>query len=338
MSFGVPVFLGLLAAIPLLGLAFALFLRWWRRALTEFAGPQRPPVSWVVMARRLLRLTLLALALTLLALALARPQVGSEPTQLRRQGVDLVIALDVSQSMLAEDVQPNRLEAAKEGLIRLLNRLQGHRVGLVLFAGEAMLRFPLTTDIGVAQELVREVSVTDVSVPPGTALGDAVRVATTAFTRGETASKVVLLITDGEDQGSQPLASVAAAVEEGITVYTVGIGRPQGSVIPIRDLADGQVRLKVDPETGQPAVTRLDEALLRQMAAVGQGRYFSAGDGSLDGVANVIGRLARTTFAVTTGSRPIERFGPFALAALALLVVELALPEGRLSLRRVRWL
>lgn len=329
-SFGAPAFLALLVAIPLLGLAFVLFLRWWRRALVDFAGPSALGGGvWAVQGRRLLRLALVALALALLALALARPQLGSQPTQLRRQGVDLVIALDVSQSMLAQDVQPNRLEAAKKELVRLLDRLQGHRVGLVLFAGEAMLRFPLTTDIGVAQELLREVRIGDFALRPGTAIGDAVRVATTAFTRKETASKVLLLVTDGEDLGSRPLEAAAMAAQEEITIYTVGIGSPQGSTIPVRDPSDGQVRPKIDPVTGGPALTRLDEALLRQMAQAGDGRYFSVGVGDLsfDAVANEVGRLARTTFAVATGSRPIERFQPFALVSLALLVLELAVPE-----------
>src|SRR3990172_5105923 len=109
-SFGAPAFLALLAAIPLVGLAFAFFLRWWWRALAEFAGPQRPLPSWALQARRALRLLLVVLALALVALAMARPQLGSRPSQLQRQGIDLVVALDVSESMLAEDVEPNRLE------------------------------------------------------------------------------------------------------------------------------------------------------------------------------------------------------------------------------------
>lgn len=337
MSFEAPAFLALLAALPLLGLAFALFLRWWRRALADFAGPQRPLRGWAVQGQRLLRMSLVGLALALLALALARPQLGSETQQVQRQGVDLVVALDISQSMLAEDASPNRLEAAKGELVRLLDRLQGHRVGLVLFAGEALLRFPLTADIGVAQRLLGEVKVGDFPLRPGTAIGDALRVATTAFTQKETASKVVLLVTDGEDLGGEPLEAAAAAAQEGIAIYTVGIGSPQGTTIPVRDPRSGEVQLKLDPQTGQPAVTRLDEALLRRLAQVGRGRYFSAGVGdlSLGAVADEIGRLARTTFAVATQARPIERFQLFALAALALLVLEVALPEGRLSLWRV---
>ncbi len=337
MDFAVPNFLLLLLAIPAIGIVFFLFARWQRRALRNFAGLQRPSLS-SVQARRYVWLALLVVALGLIAFAIARPQIGSEPTSVRRQGIDLVIALDISQSMLAEDVSPNRLEAAKRELVILLERLQGHRVGLVIFAGEALMRFPLTSDIGVAQELISDLSTGDFRLEQGTAIGEAIAQSTEVFTREETPSKAILLVTDGEDQGSEPMVAVNVAVEQGIRIYTVGIGSAEGTQIPVTNPLTGQSEIKIDPITGQPAISRLDEQLLSQMGDTANGRYFGvgAGDLSLTAVADEIGRLARTTFEVSDASRPLERFQPFVLVALALLAAELLLPQGGLSPRRAK--
>jgi Ca-activated chloride channel family protein len=227
-----------------------------------------------------------------------------------------MVVLDVSASMLATDVAPNRFERTKVILTELIGRLQGDRVGLTVFAGNAALRFPLTVDMAAARELVRSAAIREGSLQAGTGVGDGIRVAATSFpAEDQTRSKVILLVTDGEDLAGSPLDAVKAARDRNIVIHTMGI----------------------DPTTGQPAISKRDEGILRQIASSGKGRYF---DGNADdpaaAVADEIGRLARTKFESQEGTLPIERFQWFVAAGLLLLVVDFLLPDSR-GRRRLLW-
>lgn len=327
MQFGAPALLVLLLGL-LPALAALLWLaRWRRRAVQRLVHGAGSPLSG---RRRLLKGALALSALALLAVAAARPQRGSRRVLLPREGSDVMVTLDVSASMLATDVAPNRLERAKLVLSQLLDQVQGDRVGLVEFAGSAALRFPLTTDLSVARELIRSATVREGGLAPGTGLGEALRLAVSSFpSEGPARSRVVVLVTDGEDLAGSPLEAATLARERGIAVYTVGIGTAAGGPI-VQPAPGGRPAPRLDPQTGEPPISRRDEGLLRSLAAAARGRYIDGNEEDAPALlAEEIGRLARTRFESQEGTIPIERFQWFAAAALALLALDLLLPERR---------
>ena len=333
MSFGEPQLLALLVAVPLAGLGLAALWRWRSRAEAGYAArgalaalsPGRSP------ARRALKVGLLLAALTLLALAAARPQVGSREVPLERRGVDLMIVLDVSESMEVEDVAPSRRERAQEQIGGLLGRLRGDRVGLVLVSRSAYLRSPLSSDLGVIRQLVASASRERFLLRAGTALGDGIDVAADALSESKADTRVILVVSDGEDHEGRVLEAARGANQRGLLVYTAGVGTAQGGTIPEVDPATGATRPKVDPTTGAPLITRLDDALLRNVAATGGGRYVALGDPGtrLAALADDFARLQTTVFATGTERQPEERFQWFVAGAVLLLALELAVSDTR---------
>jgi len=324
MGFGQPLLLLLLAVLLPLFAAWLWLARWRRAAARRLVGgaPQR-----VSRRRRLAKLSLLAAGLALVAVAAALPRRGERRILLPREGSDVIIGLDVSASMLATDVQPNRLDRAKGILTGLLDRLPGDRIGLVVFAGNAGLRFPLTTDVAVARELIGSTTIKDGGLAPGTGIGDAIRLAVSTFPPDtQTRSRVLVLVTDGEDLAGGPLDAAQQARAQNIVVHTVGVGTDAGGTIVLPTAGRGT---RSTPAASEPATSRRDAGLLRQIAEVGRGRYFdAANDDVAAGLANEIGRLERTAFESQEGTLPIERFQPFVAAALVLLVLELLLTES----------
>jgi Ca-activated chloride channel family protein len=335
MNFGAPfLVLLLLALLPVVAALLAL-ARWRRAAAGRMVrGATALRVS---RSRRLTKAGLLLAALALLAVAAARPQRGSKRVLLPREGTDVMIVLDVSASMLATDIEPNRFERAKAILTALLGRLQGDRVGLTVFAGTAGLRFPLTVDTTAARELIRSTAIKEGGLAAGTGIGDGIRVGATSFPPEEqTRSKLILLVSDGEDLTGSPQDAVRTARDRGVTVYTMGIGTEVGGTIAV-PRPGGRTEQRIDPTTGQPAVSRRDEGVLRQLAGAGKGRYFDGNDDDpAAAVADEVGRLARTRFESQEGSLPIERYQWFAAAALVLLLIEFLLSESR-TRRSLPW-
>ena len=333
MSFGEPRFLLLLIAVPLAGLALAALWRWRSRAEATYAGraalealnPGRSP------ARRALKVGLLLAALAFLALAAARPQIGSREVPLERRGVDLMIVLDVSESMEAADVAPSRRERARQEIEALIDRLQGDRVGLVLVSGSAFLRSPVTSDLGVIEQIVASTSQERLLLQAGTALAGGIDVAAEALSGSEAATRIILVVSDGEDHEDRALEAARAANREGLLVYAAGVGTTSGGTIPQVDPTTGAAQPKVDPATGAPVVTRLNDALLRGVAAAGGGRYVALeGSGApLAALAGEFARLESTVFATGTEQQPEERFQWFVAAAGLLLALELLLSDTR---------
>jgi len=268
--------LGIVALVLALG-AWGLWRR--RRALTRAAGALAPRIApGANTARPALRLGLSATGLALLALALARPQCGSRTEIARRFGADLVIVLDASRSMTARDVKPDRLARAKLELTDLLDRLGGDRVALVAFAGSAFVQCPLTTDYSAAKLFLR--SVDPESLPQqGTALGPALlaaRDALVAADRAAARAKVVLVVSDGEDQEGGVDAAARELAEAGITVHALGVGTREGAPIPLPG-ADGGVEAYKKDRSGNTVITRLDDASLAAVVAAGGGQVFELG-------------------------------------------------------------
>lgn len=325
--------LWLLLAVPVVAALLLWLARWRRRAARRLVGRTVGPRASGLA--RGVKAALLLGGLTLVALAAARPQIGSRPVLLPREGTDVIVALDVSASMVATDIPPNRFEHAKRLINELFDGLQGDRVGLVTFAGNAVLRFPLTTDIQAARELVKSTAIREGNLRPGTGIGDALRVAGEAFGQDAARSKLIVLISDGEDLAGEAVEAVRIPRDRGVVVYTIGVGTEEGSTLTVPDPRTGRPQQRLDPQTGQPAVSRANESLLRAIAAAGRGTFYNGNSAdAIAPLAQEIAALERTRFASQEGAQPVERYQWFLAAAILLLVVEMVIPERRRGRRR----
>lgn len=237
----------------------------------RFADALAPGRSW---RKALLKGTLKVLGFAFLVLAFAGPRFGTHLVKMEREGVDLVLALDTSLSMLAEDMQPNRLERAKQEMIDLIKGLQGDRVGIVVFAGDAFALCPLTVDYDAALMFVRSVGI-DAVPEPGTAIGKAIEKSVALFETSKGRDRAIILVTDGESHEGEPIKEARVAGEKRIKIYAIGIGNPAGDLIPMRGTGGGIEGYKKD-RRGETVLTRLDEATLQEIAAASDGKYLPA--------------------------------------------------------------
>lgn len=276
MQFARPEYLNLLWALPVLGLFFYGSFRLRRRKLEKLISSSLRPrlTQQFSRSKAILRSLFLIGFFFFGILAAARPQWGTKLETVRRHGVDLIAALDVSYSMNTEDIAPNRLEKAKGEIRHLIEKSEGDRIGLVTFSRAAVVQCPLTLDQG-AIELFLDVAGAGMIPQPGTSLSSAIETATSAFIEKERKYKVIVLFTDGEDLEGQVDAAVRKAKEAGVVIYAVGIGTPQGKPIPIRDSKGDVVEYRKDPE-GRVVVSSLDERSLAEIASQTGGRYFRA--------------------------------------------------------------
>ncbi len=321
--------------LPLI-LALGIFLFYARAAAAKrfrerFASDDLLPriAPRLSVARRRLKDFLLMSAAVLVTIAWADPQVGTRLEEVKREGIDLVVALDVSHSMLAKDVAPSRLEKAKHEVRTLLDKLQGDRVALAAFSGKAVIVCPLTLDYGAA-EIFLDVMDPDVISYPGTSIGAAIKTALQAFGEESHAGKAILLITDGEDHEEQISSALKEAKEKGVVIHAVGIGSPQG--VPIPTGAQGG-DFKRDRD-GNVVVTRLDETTLQEIAAETGGVYqrWSSSEGELDQIIAAISGLEKGELGMKRFTQYEHRFQPFLLAALLLLAVEFLLSDQKMRL------
>jgi Ca-activated chloride channel family protein len=276
MDFSHPNMLWGLLAVPVLVVSLIYGERRKREAMEQFTGPVltaalAPGHSW---RKNLLKGVLKTTALAFLMVALAGPQFGSRLVKVEREGIDLVITLDTSLSMLAEDMLPNRLERAKQEMIDLIRGLRGDRVGIVVFAGGAFALCPLTVDYGAALMFARSVGV-DVVSEPGTNLAEAVDTSVELFESSERRDRAIILVTDGESHEGDAVAAAKKAGEQGIRIYTIGIGNPSGELIPERGTAGSIEGYKKDKQ-GETVLTQLDERTLHEMASASGGKYLPA--------------------------------------------------------------
>lgn len=329
MRFGSPEFLHLLWLVPLLAGFFAFVRRRRRIRLERFAGQQL--LGRLVRSaggeRTVIRYLLFLLALTFLILAAARPMWGTRVNEVARRGVDVIIAMDTSLSMDAEDVKPSRLRKAKLEMTGLVDRLRGDRVGLVAFAGSAFVQCPLTLDHSAAKMFL-DILDTGLIPRPGTAIARAITMSMEAFRSRERKYKVLVLLTDGEDHEADPVAAARAAAEEGVVIHTVGIGSPVGEPIPMRD-AQGQISGYKKDRSGEVVTSRLDEETLRAIARTTGGIYVRAtqGEVELDTLVAEISGMEKRELQSRMHAGLEERFQyPLALALL-LLVSWLAIPD-----------
>lgn len=331
MIFAQPSFLFCLIPLALLGLLLAFLNRRRAAALARLgeAGLLARLSATVNRSGRRWQMRLWFLALLCLILALARPRWGTEVDYVERQGIEIMVALDVSESMLAQDVKPSRLARAKLEISELMDRLEGNEMGLVLFSGAAFVQFPLTADFATARTFV-DAAAPGVISRPGTALGEAIDIALTGFNEERASQKVIILLTDGENHEGDALQAARRAADEGIIIYAIGFGSPQGEPIPDYD-ALGRLRGYKQDRQGQTVLSRLDERTLQQIADASGGRYFRASaDGREVGfLADAIAGLQTSSLESRFETRGVERFQWFVLAAVVALIAFELIPDRR---------
>ena len=318
-------YLLLLLIVPLLFVAYALYLRARRRRIARLGDPElvatlMPEAS---TGKGWLKITLLALAWFFFVLGLSRPQLGARLKEHQSQGVEVVIALDVSNSMLAEDYSPNRLERAKLAISRLVDRLQGDRIGLVIFAGEAFVQLPITADYVSAKVFLKTVDTESVPIQ-GTALAGALMASARSFSTQSERSRAIILITDGEDHEGEAVEAAKAIAEQGIRIYCIGVGSPQGKPIP----KNGSL---MKDRQGDIVVTRLDEDILQEIAGAGNGKYVRAGNAEfgLNPIIEDIRTLDKEQFNSVVFEDFDEQYMYFFGIALFFLILELLVPERK---------
>lgn len=274
-----------------------------------------------------IKVFLLSLSCVFIILSLARPQWGAKVEQIKRKGLDIMFILDLSKSMLAEDIQPSRLERAKLEISSFLDNLKGDRVGIIGFAGQALVICPLTLDYS-AVKLFLDILNTEYIPVPGTKIGDAINLARTTLSSKVSAKEgqaVCILITDGEDLGSDWKSASQEAASAGIRIYTVGMGMPEGEPIPERD-EHGNIKGYKKDETGKIVISRLNEDALESIAMTTGGGY-SRGD--LSKVYKAISKLERGEFAEKYATQYQDRFQWTLLPALVILILGFLIPDRR---------
>jgi Ca-activated chloride channel family protein len=333
-----PLFLWI-APLALVAGAFAAVRAWRRqRRLAALVPPARlgQVIRGAGAGQGVARGSLLGLGLFSLLLAAAGPQCGERTEVVKRTGIDLVIALDASNSMLARDVKPSRIERAKLEVTGLLERLTGDRVGLVVFAGDAFIQCPLTTDYSAARLFLRAVEPVSMATQ-GTAIADALYQAQEVLQGGgrEGAAKAVLLITDGEDQRGDALEAAAALADAGIRIFAVPVGGPEGEPIPIVDRTGNLTGYKKDKD-GRTVLTRTDVAGLRELTARGNGLLLTAAGTDL-GVLEFLpelDKMQKGEIETRLSVQYDDKYAWFAWPAFVLLCAAAALGEGPLLRRR----
>lgn len=306
----------LLAGLVLVPVAFACWLSGVRRARSRMRAISREPAC----PPPYLSALLFAGAAMLALVAAALPRWGVTQSHLPRNGADLFIVLDISRSMDARDVPPSRLEAAKAALAQTLARMGGDRAGLVVFAGSSVVRFPLTTDLAAADQVIASLESSTILIQGGTNAALGLDVAVGAFDARDSGGRAVLLLTDGDDLGGDPAASAERFRRSGIDLLVAGVGTAAGSTVPVLDPRTQKPVEKLDA-SGQPIITKLNETFLRAVAAAAGGRYLGSDLSVVPGL--VAGRLETLKSAQVDARAttiPIERYQWFALGAFALVV------------------
>mgnify|MGYP003303254582 FL=1 len=320
-----PTYLYLLLLLPLLAALFLYSNYRRRKAIKKFGDPElmaqlmpdaskyRPDVKfWIVFV-----------AIGLFAVLLARPQFGSRLETVKRQGIEVIIALDISNSMLAEDVQPSRLQKAKRLVSQLVDKMENDKVGMIVFAGDAFTQLPITSDYISAKMFLETIDPSLIS-KQGTALGAAINLSTRSFTPMEGVGRTVILITDGENHEDGALEAAKAAVEKGIQINVLGVGMPEGAPIPI----PGSNDYRRDRE-GNVVVTKLNEQMCQEIAQVGQGIYVRVDNSNAaqNAITKEINKLAKADVETQVYTEFNEQFQAIAWIILLLLLVEMLILE-----------
>ena len=320
-----------LIIIPVLIIIYILIRLWQNKTFKRFASmemrgyliPQRSS------RRGVFKFIVFLLLITFLILALANLQSGSKVEEVKREGIDLYVAVDVSNSMNAQDIVPSRLDRSKQAINKLIGEMQGDRLGVIVFADKAFVQLPITTDYAAAKMFLSSVNTGSVA-SQGTAIGEAINLAVNSFTMDER-SKAIVIISDGEDhENDAAMEAAKAAAKKGIKIYTIGMGLPDGAPIPEYNQYGRMLGYKKDKQ-GNTIVTRLDEDMLRRIADVGGGMYVRANNSNvgLEKIYDDISKLDKTEIETQVFTDYEDQFQWFVGAAIILLLIEIFFSSGK---------
>jgi Ca-activated chloride channel family protein len=285
------------------------------------------------MFKSVLKVLVLSLAFACIAFALVNPKIGTKLETVRSEGVDIVFAVDVSKSMLAEDVAPNRLDKAKQLVTQIINNLVSDRVGIIAYAGKAYPQLPITTDYAAAKMFLQSMN-TDMLSSQGTAINEAIKLATTFFDDEEQTNRILIIISDGEDHSNVATDAAEEAAAEGIRIFTIGVGDVKGGPIPIKNQNGIVLSYKKDSE-GETVITRLDEETLKNIAKNANGAYIN-GKNTSDVVAeikDVLSKIDKKEFEAKQFADFKDQFQWFLAAGIFLLFLDVFFLE-----RKTAWL
>lgn len=331
--FASPEYLYLLLIIPVLVLIAIASSVARRKKLAKIVDPSLKevliPNSSGIKSGLAFTFTLLGIAC--IAVALAQPQFGTKMEEVKAVGSDIIIAIDVSNSMMAEDLPPNRLERAKNSVEKLIGELKGDRVGIVAFAGKSFLQLPLTTDYSAARMMLSYLS-PDLINTQGTAIGAAIETAIEAFPEEGEAGRTLVVITDGENHEDNAIAAAEAAADQGISVFTIGMGKPEGAPIPVQ----GRPNTYIKDSEGNTVITKLDENALIQIASEGGGDFVRVSGGTPDLAAIIEGVEGKdqAEFGSKKFTEYEDRYQLPLLLGILLLMIEPVMGNTRGSLSR----
>lgn len=332
-QFDEKIWFWLLAVIPLVLLVFLVLQYWKYRAQKKFSETRAfkklsPNTS---LFKSALKILVLCMALAFLALALVNPKIGTKLETVKREGVDIVFAIDVSKSMLAEDIAPNRLEKAKQLVTQIINNLASDRVGIIAYAGKAFPQLPITTDYASAKMFLQSMN-TDMLSSQGTAINEAINLAKTYYDDSQT-NKVLIIISDGEDHSNIAAKVAEEAGREGIRIFTIGVGTTKGDRIP--EKRNGIVLNYKKDSNGETVITRLDEQTLKTIAKEAKGTYINGNNTGkvVEEIRDILDKMDKTEFEAKQFADFKSQFQWFLGAAIFLLFIDIFLLE-----RKTAWL
>lgn len=323
-----PIYFYVFAILPVLWIGFLWVSSWKKKAQQQFASsklmdilsPQRSSF------KPLLKLILISLGISCLILGLINPKIGTQLETVKREGVDIVFAIDVSKSMLAEDIAPNRIEKAKRLVSALLNQLASDRVGIIAYAAQAVPQLPITTDYGAAKMFLQALN-TDMLSSQGTAIDAAIDLAATYFDDQDQTNRVVFILSDGEDHSENALAAAERAKYLGIKIFTFGVGTEKGAPIPIKK--NGIVESYKKDENGEVVMTKRNTEMLISIANSTDGSFVEGNDTQavLEFVSETLKQMEKKEFEAKKFVSYKDRFQPFLIAGFLLLLIEILLFE-----------
>lgn len=321
-----------LMVIPLIVLIF-LLLQWWKhRMQRKFASKPllkrlSPNTS---IFKSILKVVVLSLAFACLVIALVNPKVGTKLETVKREGVDIVFAIDVSKSMLAEDIAPNRLEKSKQLVTQIINNLASDRVGIIAYAGKAFPQLPITTDYGSAKMFLQSMN-TDMLSSQGTAIHEAIELAKDYYDDDQDTNRILIIISDGEDHGELATEVAREAYEEGIRIFTIGVGDVKGGPIP--EKRNGIIVNYKKDRQGETVITRLDENTLKSIAQEAHGSYINGRNTTevVEHIRDILDKMDKTEFEAKQFADFESQFQWFLGAALFFLMIDVLLLERRTS-------
>lgn len=323
-----PIYFYIFTILPVLWIGYLVISSWKKKSQENFASSRLMKALSPERSRfkPLLKLILISLGVSCLILALANPKIGTQLETVKREGVDIVFAIDVSKSMLAEDIAPNRIEKAKRLVSALLNQLASDRVGIIAYAAQAVPQLPITTDYGAAKMFLQALN-TDMLSSQGTAIDSAIDLAVTYFDDEDQTNRVVFILSDGEDHSEDATAAAERAKEYGIKIFTFGVGTDKGAPIPIKN--NGIVETYKKDENGEVVMTKRNSEVLTSIAIATEGSYIEGNDTRvvLEFVSETLKKMEKKEFEAKKFVSYKDRFQGFLIAGFLLLLIEILLFE-----------